>query len=258
MKVILGLLFCALFITPAFAGDLHSKEGQKLLGKAENYEKKGKSMSAHKTYQKLLNQLEQPAQKKKIEKKIEILNIKILFSKAETQESLIYKVRPNDSLKKIAEKYHTTVDLIKKSNDLKDDMIHPDMKLKVVKGKFSIKVDKSENILTLLLNQQPFKHYSVSTGKNNSTPIGKYKILTRLENPVWYKTPSKIIPAGSPANDLGTRWLGFNRESYGIHGTTEPHRIGTQASSGCVRMKNRDVEELFTVVPYGTEVFIQN
>jgi L,D-transpeptidase ErfK/SrfK len=50
--------------------------------------------------------------------------------------------------------------------------------------------------------------------------------------------------------------MGISRPSYGIHGTTDARSIGKSVSSGCVRMTNREVEELYTIVPEGTEVVI--
>ena len=129
------------------------------------------------------------------------------------------------------------------------------MKLRVLDGKFSIFVDKSQNILILKLNGEVTKTYIVSTGDNNSTPIGTYKITSKLVNPVWYKD-GKAIPASSPENILGSRWLGFDLPKYGIHGTIEPENIGKQITAGCVRMINEEVEELFSLVPAGTEVTI--
>ena len=57
---------------------------------------------------------------------------------------------------------------------------------------------------------------------------------------------------------LGTRWMGFDITGYGIHGTTEPDKIGQQVTAGCVRMRNEEVEELYTLIPVGTEVTIQD
>ncbi|MFA7271176.1 MAG: L,D-transpeptidase, partial [Candidatus Omnitrophota bacterium] len=104
-------------------------------------------------------------------------------------------------------------------------------------------------------DEEIMKTYIVSTGKNNSTPVGNFKITSKLINPTWFKAGA-VIPAGSPKNILGTRWLGLDRPSYGIHGTTEPQSLGRQATQGCVRMTNQDVEELYIIVPIGTEVII--
>jgi len=65
-----------------------------------------------------------------------------------------------------------------------------------------------------------------------------------------------VVPPESPQNVLGTRWLGFDLQGYGIHGTVEPETIGQQVTAGCVRMVNEQVEELYTIVPIGTKVKI--
>jgi len=76
-----------------------------------------------------------------------------------------------------------------------------------------------------------------------------------VPDPPWYKVGA-VVPANSPENILGTRWLGLSQAGYGIHGTTEPATLGQAVTAGCVRMANADVEELFTIVPLGTEVAI--
>ena len=116
-------------------------------------------------------------------------------------------------------------------------------------------VDKSQNTLTLKTQDEIIKTYIVSTGKDNSTPTGNFKIINKLKNPTWFKTGA-VIPSDSPENILGSRWLGFNIKGYGIHGTTEPDNLGKQVTSGCIRMKNSEVEELYDIVPEGTEVII--
>jgi len=182
---------------------------------------------------------------------------KALFSKEITADSIAYTVKPGDSLYVLARKNHTTVDFIKKINGLKSDNIYPKMKLKIHTTPFSIRIDKSKNVLALYSNDEVVKKYSVATGKKNCTPVGEFKIADKLVNPTWFKTGA-ILPPGSPENALGTRWMGFDKPAYGIHGTIEPKSIGTQASEGCIRMLNEEVEELYSIVPVGTKVIIQD
>jgi lipoprotein-anchoring transpeptidase ErfK/SrfK len=182
---------------------------------------------------------------------------KAIFSKEITPGSISYVVKPGDSLYVLARKNHTTVDLIKKINGLKGDNIYPKMKLKIYTAPLSIEIDKSKNVLVLYADGKAVKKYSVATGKNNCTPVGEFKITDKLMNPTWFKTGA-ILPPGSPENALGTRWMGFDKPAYGIHGTIEPKSIGTQASEGCVRMLNEEVEELYSLVPPGTKVTIQD
>ncbi|MDD5618310.1 MAG: L,D-transpeptidase, partial [Candidatus Omnitrophica bacterium] len=99
------------------------------------------------------------------------------------------------------------------------------------------------------------KTYNVATGKNNSTPVGTYKLINKIINPPWYKDGRKIPPT-SPENILGSRWMGLDLPGIGIHGTTQPEEIGKQVTEGCVRMRNNDVEEIYGLVPLDTEVII--
>ncbi|HEY7391907.1 MAG TPA: L,D-transpeptidase [Bryobacteraceae bacterium] len=84
------------------------------------------------------------------------------------------------------------------------------------------------------------------------SPAGSYKIVQRIANPTWY-TKGKVVPPGK-ANPLGTRWIGLSAKGYGIHGTNNPSSIGASVSHGCIRMRNRDVEELFPLVSVGDSV----
>jgi lipoprotein-anchoring transpeptidase ErfK/SrfK len=183
------------------------------------------------------------------------LNIAILFSPLLTEDAVVYEVKEGDSLSKIARQFHTTVELLMQANRLKSNNLRLGSRLKVSTAKFSVFVDKSQNALTLKANEQILKVYTVSTGLDNVTPVGTFKIVNKLVNPVWYKE-GVVIPAGSLENILGSRWLGFSQTGYGIHGTTQPETIGKHITQGCVRMYNQDVEELYTILPVGTEVVI--
>lgn len=176
-----------------------------------------------------------------------------------SEQSKEHAVEPGDSLAKIARQYGTTVDLLKQLNHLQGDLIRVGEKLKVPPGKFDVVVTKADNKLQLRLDGKQVKTYAVSTGKDDSTPTGDFTIVTRLTNPVWYKTGA-VIPPGSADNILGTRWLGISSKEhpkgFGIHGTVEPDKIGQAVTAGCVRMRNEDVEEIYALLPEGTAVKI--
>lgn len=128
------------------------------------------------------------------------------------------------------------------------------------KGKW-ILINKSLRNLTLYEGKNVIKKYPVAVGNPPSlTPVGQYKIANRIVNPSWggggYAKP---VEGGSPYNPLGYRWIGLNiggGGEYGIHGNAAPYSIGTDASHGCVRMINSDVEELFETVSVGNPVWI--
>jgi len=228
---------------------------QDYMEQAHDLETRGKLGEAKEVYQKLLTFNHEPELKTKIRHELESLNLKILFSTAPMPDSFLYKVKSGDSLFKIAKKHNTTIGLLRRSNFIKGDKIFPGTKLKVVTGKFSILVNRGENRLYLLYNDEVFTSYPVATGKTMNTPLGDFTIVTKLENPTWY-TSGAVIPPESEENILGTRWLGFSIDGFGIHGTTIPESIGTFSTAGCVRMLNANVEELYDIVPLNSEVTI--
>ena len=218
-------------------------------------EKSGDIAKARDTYRMITERYPSSEGIANAEKAIGDLNIKILFSPKIMEGATIYQIRKGDTLAAIAKKYGTTVDLISYINSLKDTNIKYGFKLKVPSVKFSIVVDKSQNILTLNGDGNMVKTYRASTGSNNSTPTGKFVITNRISDPTWYTTGA-VVPPSSANNILGTRWLGISKKGFGIHGTTEPEKIGQSVTSGCVRLANPDVEELYMIVPEGTEVVI--
>lgn len=241
---------------PKSAPQIASRDWSHKLQQAKTLEVKGRNLEAKALYDEILKDPQIPAEaKKKIQVDYHQLNLQILVARIHSQEGMKHKVVKGDTLYDIAIKYRTTVDMIKKNNKLKKDTIYPGMMLKISSSVLSLRVDKSDNIMILQLNSQEIKRYSVATGRGNNTPVGEFKIINKLENPTWFHAGA-IVPPDSPENILGTRWLGFDHPGYGIHGTTLPETIGHQASSGCVRMFNHDVEELYAVIPTGTKVII--
>lgn len=226
-----------------------------LLGTVKAYEAQGNILEAQKIYQKMINDFSGAKEVADWQKKAEAINIKLLFSPSVTANSDLYEIKPGDTLTKIAQEFKTTTDLIKRSNNISEAKIFPGKKIKVWTAPFSIVVDKSQNLLFLKVGEEVFKTYTIATGANNSTPVGTFKIINKITRPTWYKE-GKVVPADSPENILGTRWLGLDVTGYGIHGTVDPKSLGLQVTQGCVRMSNDEVEELYTIVPVGTEVTV--
>ena len=113
-----------------------------------------------------------------------------------------------------------------------------------------IVVSLPDRKLALIEEGRVIKIYRTAVGASRTpSPTGTFTIATRVSKPSYYRRRS-VIRQG-PANPLGTRWLGLSLKSYGIHGTNSPNSIGRAASHGCIRMRNRDVEELFELVRVG-------
>jgi lipoprotein-anchoring transpeptidase ErfK/SrfK len=109
--------------------------------------------------------------------------------------------------------------------------------------------------LAVLENGEILRVFAVAVGANVSpSPTGEFQITNRVSHPSYYH-PGQVIPAGKD-NPLGPRWIGLNRKGYGIHGTNVPSSIGKAASHGCIRLRNRDIEQLFEMVRPGDSVEI--
>ena len=107
----------------------------------------------------------------------------------------------------------------------------------------SILIDLNKKQLFFKQANRPTQSYSIAIGKASTpSPIGQWKIINK-----------KILSEDSV---FGSRWLGLSAKGYGIHGTNNPASIGTAVSSGCIRMHNQDIEQIFPLVSLGTAVSI--
>lgn len=113
-------------------------------------------------------------------------------------------------------------------------------------NKCDIVIEIGEKKLFLIdkSTKQVLKSYNIACGKvNTPSPLGTWTIISKGE---W-------------SGGFGTRWLGLNVPwgRYGIHGTNRPDTISAATSHGCIRMFNRDIEDLYKYVTVGTTVVIQ-
>jgi lipoprotein-anchoring transpeptidase ErfK/SrfK len=111
--------------------------------------------------------------------------------------------------------------------------------------------------LAVLADGKVIRTFPVAVGAAVSpSPAGEFHIVHRVTDPTYYH-PGVVIPPG-PDNPVGTRWVGLNQKGYGIHGTNEPGSIGKARSHGCIRMRNHDIEQFFTMVSVGDTVEIRS
>lgn len=130
-----------------------------------------------------------------------------------------------------------------------------DIKIEDIVPTQRIVVSLQDRKLALIEGDKIIKIWQTAVGSESTpSPDGEFTIITRLSRPTYYR-PGKVIPPG-PSNPLGTRWLGLSVKGFGIHGTNVPGSIGKKASHGCIRMRNRDIEELFELVKVGDAVEI--
>ena len=128
-----------------------------------------------------------------------------------------------------------------------------------------ITVDKSNFRLRLFRRLRYVKSYGVATGlPAYPTPSGLFRITSKAVNPTWTAPNSpwagemagQSVSGGAANNPLKARWMGIVN-GVGIHGTGQEWSIGSRASHGCLRMRVRDVIDLYPRVPVGTPVLIR-
>ena len=226
LGIIVGVVIIILVVVIVISSKRDNSSGSlvssvSFLNEADQALKGGDIIKAKSLYKESMAAISSANKLQEIQDKIDEINMKIIFSLVKDDCSVMYTVKSGDSLSKIAKKFNTEVNLIKKVNNLTSTTIRTGQILKVNTCPFSVVVDKSQNLLFLKRKGEVIKTYLVATGKDNNTPIGEFKIVNKLEKPTWYKTGAVISP-DSPENILGSRWMGFDLKGYGIHGTLNP------------------------------------
>ncbi len=129
----------------------------------------------------------------------------------------------------------------------------------------TIIVSTSERYLYLVQGNGRALRYGIGVGRDGFQWQGLLNITKKAEWPDWTPPPEMIqrqpyLPrfmAGGPGNPLGARALYLGATVYRIHGTNRPDTIGTAISSGCFRLVNADVADLYERVPVGTKVVVR-
>ena len=132
----------------------------------------------------------------------------------------------------------------------------------------TVVIDTREHLLYLVEEGGKARRYGVGTGKPGFEWAGTHKVTRKAEWPDWRppaemiareKKKGRVLPAhmkGGPDNPMGARALYLGSTLYRIHGTNQPYTIGGAVSSGCIRMRNEDVMDLYERVPVGATVIV--
>jgi lipoprotein-anchoring transpeptidase ErfK/SrfK len=134
----------------------------------------------------------------------------------------------------------------------------------------TIVIETGQRFLYLVEGNGQARRYGVGVGKPGFEWAGKHKISRKAEWPDWRppaemiervrRKEGRILPvhmAGGPENPLGARAMYLGNSLYRIHGTNQPWTIGKNVSSGCIRMRNEDVTDLYERVGVGTQVIVR-
>lgn len=129
----------------------------------------------------------------------------------------------------------------------------------------TIIVETSERRLYLVLDGGKAMKYGIGVGREGATWSGTNTVSRKAEWPDWRPTPNMLkrdpsLPRymeGGPENPLGARALYIGSTMYRLHGTSEPWTIGTAVSSGCIRLTNDDIIDLYNRVEVGARVVVR-
>lgn len=204
--------------------------------------------------------------KRQVKEKLNRLNDSLFLGSAPTKLARYHKVEPGELLSGIANKYRVDYESIARINGIDPNRIRAGMDLKLVVGDVDVVVRKNSRdpnkqpTLTWFLDGRWMREYPTCVGDGNKTPAGTYSFTSKERNPSWTNPLNgQLLPNDHPDNILGSRWMamrGMNTQGLGIHGTTVDDSIPGYTSAGCVRLLNKDVEELFSFGRIGGRVTI--
>ncbi len=154
-------------------------------------------------------------------------------------------------------------------DDASDTALRPELRRQIVgyatnEPAGTIVIDTPHTFLYYVLGGGRAIRYGIGVGRDGFTWSGVKTIARKAEWPDWYP-PSEMIErqpylprmmAGGPGNPLGARAMYLGGTVYRIHGTNAPSTIGKQVSSGCIRMLNEDVMDLYERAHVGTKVVV--
>ena len=198
-------------------------------------------------------------------RRLEEANRNLVYSQRACPGFFFEKVRRGDTYTHISRrvakqrKIRVSPGMLEKINRLPARRLRAGQRIKVPEEPLSIVINKGDYLLFVVLGRVPICWYPIGLGKQGSTPAGVFTIGGKAKNPTWTDPRTgRTYRYGEEGHLVGSRWMRFFEDgrstSLGIHGTVAPESIGRSESDGCIRMHNRNVEELYDLVPEGTPV----
>ncbi len=167
-------------------------------------------------------------------------------------------VAGGENLHVIAKRNRITQTLLASINQITNpSQLRVGARLKILHGPFRAVIYKSLHRLDVYLGDVYVRSFYVGLGTNGGTPLGDWRVGTKLSNPDWTDPSSgRHYAADDPTNPIGEHWIGLQcvagdclgRSGFGIHGTIDPASIGENMSMGCVRLVPDDISALFDLL----------
>ena len=170
-------------------------------------------------------------------------------------------VQSGELLASIGVKYKVPYQLLEIVNNMKARNLQADRPIKVIRGPIHARVLKHQFLMDLYAYGTDglpvyLNSFRVGLGQDDKTPVGQWALTKgeKVVNPDWRDDlTNEYYPSNDPKNPIGEFWMAIHgtddntksKTGFGIHGTIEPDSIGTQASRGCIRLADDDIEKLF-------------
>jgi lipoprotein-anchoring transpeptidase ErfK/SrfK len=192
-----------------------------------------------------------------------------LVGRRGTWRSRSTEIRKGDALLKIARRMTRdlgvpiSVGLLQLVNEIQDPAsIRAGKTLRVPTDRMHVTVERSTHTLKLFVGPILLRIYPVGLGKQGTgTPAAEFVVRDLLRDPQWTDPVSKrVYQPGEPGNALGGYFIRLRHpqhEGYGIHGTDEQDSIGRSESLGCIRMRDGDIDELFSLMAEKVKVQVR-
>ncbi|MHC4178564.1 MAG: L,D-transpeptidase family protein [Planctomycetota bacterium] len=167
-----------------------------------------------------------------------------------------YRVRPGDTLERIAEAYKVPPQLLARINGIRDPQhLEPGRELKVVPGPFSALIDLSRYEMTLMVGGRYAGRFPIGVGRDHARLEGSYTVLGKIPNPPYY-SPDVNFSADDPNNPLGELWIDLGNQ-IGIHGTNDPQNLHRTGGRGSVCLGDQDIQDIYGILSVGSRVIIR-
>lgn len=151
-----------------------------------------------------------------------------------------------------------------KATDAPDRLVRQVVNYVSHQARGTVIIDTRNTFLYLVLNEGQAMRYGIGVGRKGFAWSGQQTVARKTEWPDW-RPPAEMLSrqpylprfmAGGPGNPLGARAMYLGETEYRIHGTNKPDTIGKRVSSGCIRLTNEDVMDLYDRVNVGAKVIV--
>ncbi|MEM9883266.1 MAG: L,D-transpeptidase family protein [Planctomycetota bacterium] len=176
----------------------------------------------------------------------------------------LYTVQSGELLGRIGANHRVPYQLLERINGIRATSLQADRSIKVVRGPLHARVTKHDflmDVFALTPDGEPvyLAHFPVGLGENDKTPPGNWQVTraSKTVNPDWRDDENnRYYPPDDPENPIGEFWIAIHgldasnrgKRGFGIHGTIDPDSIGTEASRGCIRLADDDIELVFDLL----------